>query len=244
MLEKRDCLEAISALGAEGFLKEYKNELMKELESAKPRLVWIHGAGCSGCTMSFLNCDHELLGTILKNECIIYHKTLLEQSGFFVDGVLVRDPEVDIEYYLEDIEKAGGYVLVVEGALVEGPEKSGKYCLIAGKPVRERIIKAAARAKVILAVGSCASCGGIPGDRRSEHIVRDFPGLIFRGAADRKIILDEHGIRKPVINLPGCPPKPEQIMALLTLLLLDKIRFPEDAELIDEYLRLKVIKGG
>lgn len=69
--------------------------------------------------MSFLNCDHELLGIIFSSECIIYHKTLIEQSGFFLEGVPVRTPELNIEYYLEDIEKTGGYVLVVEGALAE-----------------------------------------------------------------------------------------------------------------------------
>lgn len=243
-MDKHNCLESICKLGAEGFIRKYKHELMEEFISADSKIVWIHGAGCSGCTMSFFSCDQELLGAILERECIIYHKTLLEQSGFFVDSQLVRDPEVDIEYYLEDIEKTGGYILVVEGALVEGPENSGKYCLISGKSVRERIIKAAARARVILALGTCASCGGVPGDRRSENVVRDFPGLIFRGAADRRIILEEHGISKPVINLPGCPPKPEQIMALLALLLLDKIRFPEDSGLLDDYLRLKIIKGG
>ncbi len=70
MLKKQDCLEAISALGASGFIGKYRAQLTEELKSAKHKLVWIHGAGCSGCTMSFLNCDHELLGTILKNECI------------------------------------------------------------------------------------------------------------------------------------------------------------------------------
>lgn len=243
-MKKQDCLEAISALGVSGFLGKYRAQLTQELKSAKHKLVWIHGAGCSGCTMSFLNCDHELLGAILKNECIIYHKTLIEQSGFFIGGMPVRTPLLNIEYYLEDIEKTGGYVLVVEGALVEGPDNSGKYCLIGGETVKERIVKAANKAKVIISLGTCASCGGIPGDRRSESVVRDFPGLIFRGVADRRIILKEHGITKPVVDLPGCPPKPEQILALLALLLLDKLQFPEDSGMLDKYLRFKMIKGG
>ncbi|MFH1323009.1 MAG: hypothetical protein ABIH80_04145 [Methanobacteriota archaeon] len=146
--------------------------------------------------MSFLNCEYEILGTILKNECIIYHKTLLEQSGFFLEGMPVRTPELNIEYYLEDIEKTGGYVLVVEGALVEGPDDTGKYCLIGGETVKERII------------------------------------------------LKEHVITKPVVDLPECPPKPEHILALLALLLLDKLQFPEDSYMLDKYLRFKMIKGG
>jgi len=213
MLNKQDCLEAISTLGTSGFLEKYRSELTQELKSAKRKLVWIHGAGCSGCTMSFLNCDHELLGIIFSSECIIYHKTLLEQSGFFLEGIPVRAPEINIEYYLEDIEKTGGYVLVVEGALVEGPDNSGKYCLIGGETVKERIVKAANKAKVIITLGTCASCGGIPGDRRSESVVRDFPGLLFRGVADRTIILNEHGITKPVVDLPGCPPNAVNITA-------------------------------
>lgn len=155
-MDKQECINAISAFGAGGFLERYKQELIEELKSAKRKLVWIHGAGCSGCTMSFLNCDHELLGTMLRNECIIYHKTLLEQSGFFLGGMPVRTPELNIEYYLDDIEKTGGYVLVVEGALVEGPDNSGKYCLIGGETVKERIVKAANKAKVIISLGTCA----------------------------------------------------------------------------------------
>jgi F420-nonreducing hydrogenase I len=244
ILSKQDCLETINTLGVSGFLEKFRAELIHELKYAKHKLVWIHGAGCSGCTMSFLNCDHELLGTILRNECIIYHKTLLEQSGFFLGGIPVRVPEINIEYYLKDIEKTGGYVLVVEGALVEGPDNSGKYCLIGGETVKERIVKAANKAKVTMTLGTCASCGGIPGDRRSENVVRDFPGLIFRGVADRTIILNEHGITKPVVDLPGCPPKPEYILALLALLLLDKLQFPEDSYMLDKYLRFKMIKGG
>ncbi len=75
-------------------------------------------------------------------------------------------------------------------------------------------------------------------------VVRDFPGLVFRGVADRTIILNEHGITKPVVDLPGCPPKPEHILALLVLLLLDKLQFPEDSCMLDKYLRFKMIKGG
>lgn len=243
-MDKQECINAISAFGAGGFLERYKPELIEELKSAKRKLVWIHGAGCSGCTMSFLNCDYELLGTMLRNECIIYHKTLLEQSGFFLGGMPVRTPELNIEYYLDDIEKTGGYVLVVEGALVEGPNNSGKYCLIGGETVKQRIVKAANKAKVIISLGTCASCGGVPGDRHSESVVKDFPGLVFRGVADRRIILKEHGITKHVVDLPGCPPKPEHILALLALLLLDKLQFPEDSYMLDKYLRFKMIKGG
>ncbi len=243
-MDKRECFDAISALGTGGFLETYKPELIQELKSAKSRVVWIHGAGCTGCDRSFLDGDTEILITLLGNERIIYHKTLLEQSGIFVDGMPVRSPETNIEYYHKDIEKAGGYILVVEGTLVDGPKGSGKYCLAGGKPVSERILNAVNKAKVILALGTCASCGGVPGDRRSEDVVRDFPGLIFRGVVNRRIILEEHGIKKPVINLPGCPPKSEHILALLVLLLLDKIEFPEDSNLLDEYLRFKIIKGG
>lgn len=243
-MDKRECFHAISTLGVGGFLEAYKPALIKELKSVKSRVVWIHGAGCTGCDRSFLNGDTEILSTLLCGERIIYHKTLLEKNGIFVDGVLVRHSEINIEYYHGDIDKSGGYILVVEGALVEGPKGSGKYCLVGGKPVREKILDAANKAKVILSLGTCASCGGVPSDRRSENVVRDFPGLIFRGVVNRRIILEEYGIKKPVINLPGCPPKSEHILALLVLLLLDKIQFPGDSNLLDEYLRFKIIKEG
>lgn len=243
-MDKQEWFDAISTLGANGFLEAYKHELIQELRSAELRAVWIQGAGCADCTISFLNSDVELLSTLLDSERIIYHNTFIEQSGISVNSKLVYSPERNIEYYLEDIEKAGGYILVVEGAPVEGPQGSGKYCLVGGKPVREKILHAANKAKVILALGTCASCGGVPSDRRSKDIVLDFPGLIFRGVVNRQIILKENGIDKPVINLPGCPPRSEQILTMLVLLLLDKIQLPEDYALLDEFLRFKIIKGG
>ncbi len=232
-MNRRECFDAISTLGPARFLETYKSELIQELRSTKSRVVWIHGSGCTACDMSFLNGDTEIVSILLGCDLIIDHNTFLEQSGIFVDGAPVRHPEL-----------TEGYILVVEGALVEGPEGSGKFCLVGGKTVRERVLDAASKAKVIVALGTCASCGGVPSDRRSESVVRDFPGLIFRGVVNRKIILDEYGIQKPVINLPGCPPKSEHVLTMLVLLLLDMIQFPEDSGLLDEFLRFKIIKGG
>ena len=57
-------------------------------------------------------------------------------------------------------EQAGKYVCIVEGAI---PTKDGGiYCKIAGRTALDIVREVAADAGAVVAIGSCASFGGIP----------------------------------------------------------------------------------
>ena len=57
-------------------------------------------------------------------------------------------------------EYAGKYVCVMEGAI---PTKdNGIYCMIGGRTARDIVRDVADKAGAIIAIGSCASWGGIP----------------------------------------------------------------------------------
>ncbi|MGB8528454.1 MAG: hydrogenase small subunit, partial [Rhodoplanes sp.] len=118
-------------------------------------------------------------------------------------------------------ENKGKYILVTEGGT---PTKdNGIYCKVGGKTQVDQVREAAEGAAAIIAIGSCASWGGIQsadpnptGAKPTQDIV---PG-------------------KVVINIPGCPPNPYNfISTVLHLLTFNK---PPD---LDEKNRPKFAYG-
>ncbi len=90
----------------------------------------------------------------------------------------------------------GQYVLVVDGSI---PMKDGGiYCMVAGEPIVEHIRKAAENAAAIIAIGSCSASGGVAA-----------AGVNPTGAVSLQSVLPG----KTVINIPGCPPNPQNFLA-------------------------------
>jgi hydrogenase small subunit len=96
----------------------------------------------------------------------------------------------------ESMERnAGKYVLVVEGAIPT--KENGIYCRVGGRTALETVKKVAARAAAVISIGSCASWGGVPSADPNPT------GAV----GTNKIITD-----KPVVNLPGCPANPYNLL--------------------------------
>lgn len=100
---------------------------------------------------------------------------------------------------------AGGHILIVEGAIPTAA--GGKYCYVwkeNGQDVTmaSAVTSLASRAKAIIAVGSCASFGGVPA-------ANPVTGSKSLGTF----------LNKPVINLPGCPSHPDWIVGTIVSLL-------------------------
>jgi hydrogenase small subunit len=81
--------------------------------------------------------------------------------------------------------KQGGYILIVEGSI---PTADDRFCMIAGRSFKSIVSEAASNAAVIIAVGACASFGGIPAAGPTKAV----------GVSE--IIKD-----KSIINLSTCP---------------------------------------
>jgi hydrogenase small subunit len=89
-------------------------------------------------------------------------------------------------------------VLVVEGSI---PTKDqGQYMKLAGKPALQVLKEVGQKAAAVVAIGSCASWGGVPSASPNPT-----------GATGVDSILTE----KPVVNLPGCPPNPYNLLAVV-----------------------------
>ena len=159
----------------------------------RPPVIWISAQECTGCTESLLRANHPTLEQlILDTISLDYHETLCAGAGHQAEAYKHKSME----------QNRGKYVLVVDGSI---PTKDGGvYCKVANKTILEHVQEAAAHAAHIIAIGSCASWGGIPA-----------AGPNPTGAQPlNKIITD-----KPIVNIPGCPPNPYNFLATVLYVL-------------------------
>ena len=110
-------------------------------------------------------------------------------------------------------------VLCIEGAMLRGPQGSGRFHRLAGTGAAmvDWVRCLAARARHVVAVGSCAAYGGVtsaghnPTDACGLQFDVDHPGGLL--GADWRAA---GGL--PVVNIAGCPPHPGWILDTLVSL--------------------------
>ena len=241
-MDRRTFMKMVAAVGASTFLNSFQTQIVSALEFAETKLVWLHGAECSGCSESLLNAGNPDIAQALTklNVNLAYHETLLAQQGIWVDGKPANTADLNSEILLEDLIKEGKYILAVEGGIPNGPAGSGRYLVVGNKAFKETLGEAAKNAAAIVSIGACACWGGM--NNANSDIVKDtdFMGIAF--TKDKQGgILKELGIDKPVINIPGCPTHPDWILLTLGAIILGKIKIPDDLPaVLDQYNRPKV----
>ena len=129
-------------------------------------------------------------------------------------------------------------ILVVEGAIYTGPDRSGKYDLFCGIPFKQWISDLAKVSRYILAVGTCSSFGGIPA--AGENSLQA-TGLQFlkerKGGLLGKNYRSPGGL--PVVNVPGCPAHPDWIIESLLALAREEMKIDD----LDEFQRPRIFYG-
>jgi hydrogenase small subunit len=149
----------------------------------RPPIYWLNFAACTCCTESLIKSSHPLIADALLGVISLdYMETIQAAAGHRAEEILAKGIE----------ENAGNYLLAVEGSI---PTKDGGvYCTVGGVTALEYIHKAAAKAKAVIAAGSCASFG---------CVTTAYPNPAGCKPVHRVLR------NKPVVNLPGCPPIPE-----------------------------------
>ena len=88
-------------------------------------------------------------------------------------------------------------ILCVEGFVITGPDGSGQYDLYEGRPKLEIIRQLAQRARYVLAIGTCASYGGVgsigPTSARGLQFDGSEPGGAVYPGRDADLFPDERG---------------------------------------------------
>jgi len=185
---RRDFLKVCSAAAAAVGLPAWAGEKMAEqvARGRKPSVVWLHFQECTGCTESLLRTSHPDVGALLLDLVSLdYHETLFAAAG------------AQVEAALEQAMAAadGKFVCIVEGAIPVFED--GAYCRIGGRTAVEIARTVAARAGAVIAIGSCASWGGIPSAAPNPTGAKGAPEVLAG---------------KAVVTLPGCPANPYTLL--------------------------------
>jgi Ni,Fe-hydrogenase I small subunit len=95
-------------------------------------------------------------------------------------------------------------LLCVEGSIIHGPNGTGRFDTFAGRLKRDVVAELCERADYVLAMGSCASFGGIPAAAPNPS---ESTGLQYTNSLPGGLLGPEWRSRAgmPVINLSACP---------------------------------------
>ena len=196
-ISRRDFIKYCGGLVAALSLPRCGDDAATTLEEAaggKPAVIWLNAQDCNGCSINFLNLEEDsergtpsIASVILDTISLRYHEAVMAGSGDVAEGAK------------HDAIEEGGYILVVEGSI---PDADDRYCLVGGESVRETLQAAAANAAYIVALGSCATTGGV---------VKD---MVTVGKPVSDYVPD-----KTVINLPMCPANGEHLLLTIVHLL-------------------------
>jgi hydrogenase small subunit len=117
-----------------------------------------------------------------------YHETLMAAAGQQAEEARLAAMQTN----------KGKYILVVEGSI---PTKAnGIFCRIGQRTALDLVQEAIADAAAVIAVGNCATFGGLPAAEPNPTGAE--PVGVFVG-------------NKPLVNIPGCPPIPAVMMGVL-----------------------------
>ncbi len=153
---------------------------------ARPSVIWLQFQECTGCTESLLRTEHPTIDKLILDVISLdYHETLFAAAGHQIEAARTAAMQ----------KNKGKYVLVIEGAIPVRDD--GIYCKIGGKTAVELTRECAQDAAAVIAIGSCASWGGMPSTKPNPT-----------GASAVHTVLG-----KPVVTIPGCPPNPYNFLS-------------------------------
>lgn len=191
------CMASAGSLGLSASVLGRLEEAAAQ-NAALPNVIWLSGAACTGCTVSLANLfstaqPTDIADLLISHINLAYHSTLMAGAG---------------DLAVQNMRSAanGSYILVVEGGI---PTAFGGYtCVLWTENGTEvtalsAVRALAPRALAVLAVGTCASFGGIPGGQPNPT------GVVSVRSAT--------GVN--AINIAGCPAHPDWIVWTIANLL-------------------------
>lgn len=184
-------------------------------------VFWLAGMSCDGCTIAVSGATSPSLEELLAGtipavpQILLHHPVLAVEAG---------------EEFVGHFERAAAgeltdpYVVVVEGSVPDESiaARTGGYWSALGVekadgrerpiPTAEWLSRLAPGAAAVIAIGTCATWGGIPaaiGNPTGAMGVMDFLGKDYRSA-----------LGLPVINIPGCAPVGDNFTETVAAILL------------------------
>jgi hydrogenase small subunit len=156
---------------------------------------------CSGESMAILGAEgpgkegNNLLEFLEQNLVeLLWHPSISSESPKEAAGIIERVLSGDQHLTL----------LCVEGSIINGPDGTGMFDTLGGKPKRDVVRALCDKADYVFAMGTCASFGGIPAAPPNPT---ESSGLQFTNEQPGGLLAQEWRSRAgmPVLNLAGCP---------------------------------------
>ncbi|MBI4507454.1 MAG: hydrogenase expression protein HypE, partial [Chloroflexi bacterium] len=175
----------------------------------KVHVFWLSGMSCDGCSIAVLGATQPSVESLLTGSLPGVPMVYLHHTAIQVEAG---------EAFVEPMKRAwrgelgAPYVVVYEGSVADElrAEGRGGYWSAVGEeadattgvarqvPSAEWLRRLAPGAAAVIAIGTCATWGGIPaayGNPTGAMGVADFLGAPYRSA-----------LGLPVVNIPGCSP--------------------------------------
>ncbi len=233
LIDGYDPFDPFSPIGIRSRVLEEPDDVISIGPLKKIYLLWMVGASCDGCSVAVTGGTHprveHLLAGIIPGlpRVELVHTVVSTESG----------PEwVHNLFMAERGELDAPYVITWEGSIMDESvaSKTGGYWMGLGDDPQtgrqitslEWLDRLAPGAAAIIAIGTCATWGGIPaskGNPTNAMGMMDYLGKDYRSA---------FGV--PVVNIPGCAPIGDNYLeaASATLLFLNGLGpLPEFDEL-------------
>jgi NAD-reducing hydrogenase small subunit len=172
---------------------------------SKIKLATIWLDGCAGCHMSLLDLDEGIL-TVAQHADLVY------------------GPLVDAQEFPEGVD-----VTLVEGAVSSQEDAA-----------RLRMVRA--RTRILVALGDCSITGNVPSMRNTVPVQQILQRVYIEGADSSPVIPSAgvppllpqarplHEFVKVDLHLPGCPPNPKAIFAVVGELLQGRVTKPAEVK--------------
>lgn len=156
----------------------------------RPVVAWLQLQECTGCIESALRSGGTTVEeAVLSLLSLDYNELLMAPSGHAAEEALAAVDAVP-------------HLLVVNGSVPLGAD--GAYCTIGGRSAEQVLRASAEHATAILAVGACSVWGSVQASRPNPT-----------GAVGVDAVLRD----RTVVNVAGCPPIGEVIMATISYVL-------------------------
>ena len=166
----------------------------------KPTVVWFCAITCNGNTHSLLSSNSSRFEQFLNNFEFIYHPSITVDKS--LEDILAQEEKIDF--------------LLVEGAISSNKD----FFTISNDSTFNLLNQLASKSNFIIAVGSCASYGGLHSKFIQNNDIRGLKESLNKD--------NIKNLKHEIINLTGCPVHPEWILqTLFTLKAQEKILVDE-----------------
>jgi quinone-reactive Ni/Fe-hydrogenase small subunit len=191
--DRREFMKWASATTAMLMLPPMFTPLIAEATELMTRVpvIWLEMQDCAGNSEALLRSDGPKIDEIVLDIISLeFHETLMAPSGYQAEKQL----EEAIEHF------KGKYLLFVEGSIPVGVGE--QWCTVgaSAETFKAHVERVAKDAAAVVAVGSCATFGGVPAAAPNPT-----------GAVGVMDVI--HG--KPIINIPACPANPSNMVGVL-----------------------------